>query len=215
MISKEILSTATAFVQKELGEDYSGHDFWHAKRVADTARRIALAESADPDICELAAILHDIPDDKRGLTEEEGMSKLRAWFLQTGIENSLIEIILGIIGIMSFRGGNNPPMSTLEGKVVQDADRLDAIGAIGIARVFAYSGHIGQKIYDPGLKVRPYISKLEYRTGQSTAVNHFYEKLFKLESLMNTETAKKIARKRQKFMEGYLQQFMKEWDLED
>ena len=215
MISKEILANATAFVQKELGEDYSGHDFYHAKRVADTARRIALSESADPDICELAAILHDIPDDKRGVTEEEGISKLRAWLIQTGLETSISEIILGIISTMSFRGGNNPPMSTLEGKVVQDADRLDAIGAIGIARVFAYSGHIRQKIYDPSIRVRPSMSKNEYRTGQSTAVNHFHEKLFKLESLMNTETAKKIAHKRQKFMEGYLQQFMKEWNLED
>lgn len=215
MISKEILANAMAFVQKELGGDYSGHDFWHAKRVADIARRIALAESADPDICELVAILHDIPDDKRGLTEEEGMSKLRAWLMQTGMETSIVEFILGIISTMSFRGGNNPPMSTLEGKVVQDADRLDAIGAIGIARVFAYSGHIGQKIYDPEIKARHQMSKQEYRAGQSTAVNHFHEKLFKLEPLMNTETAKKIARKRQKFMEDYLQQFMKEWNLED
>ena len=215
MISKKILANAMEFAYKELGEDSSGHDFWHVRRVAENARRIAIAESADPDICELAAMLHDIPDDKRGLSEEEGVSKLKAWLLQTGIETSIMENILGIIGTMSFRGGNNPSMSTPEGKVVQDADRLDAMGAIGIARTFAYSGHIGQKIYDPDIKVRTSVTREEYRNSPSTAVNHFHEKLFKLESLLNTKTAREMARERQKFMEVYLQQFMKEWNLEE
>lgn len=209
------MEQARQFVSLELGSDTSGHDFWNAKRVADNARKIALAESADPDICELAALLHDIPDDKRSISEDDGMELVKSWLFQAGVDSKSADHILTIIKTMSFRGGNNPPMSTIEGKAVQDADRLDAIGAIGIARVFTYSGHIGQKIHDPEIKARSAMSREEYRNGQSTAINHFHEKLLKLESLLNTGTARKIAGNRHEFMENYLRQFMREWNSED
>lgn len=212
LIKAEILARARYYVEKELCSDTSGHDWFHVKRVAESARKIALEEGADPYVCELAALLHDIPDDKRGITEEEGLRILRNWLDQEDVDNNISSQVLEIIKTMSFRGGNNPPMNTLEGKVVQDADRLDAIGAIGIARTFAYSGHVGQKIYDPDIPVRNSMSREEYRNGTSTAINHFYEKILRLESLLNTGTAKKIAEKRQEFTEKFLQQFFNEWN---
>lgn len=215
MISSEILMQARLFVARELGSDTTGHDWWHAKRVSEAARKIAQAESADPDICELAALLHDLPDDKRGIKEEDGLRLVQSWLEQAGLDGKTSEHILNIISTMSFRGGNNPPMETNEGKVVQDADRLDAIGAVGIARAFAYSGHAGQKIYDPEIKVRNSMSRNEYRNGISTAINHFSEKLLKVEALLNTASARKLAMKRQKFMEDFMQQFMKEWNSEE
>lgn len=215
MIPKNTLEEARRFVFYEMTSDTSGHDWWHARRVSEMARKIAAEEGADPNLCELAALLHDIPDDKRGLPEEEGLSRVRAWLTSQHLCTETIGHILVIIQTMSFRGGNNPPMESLEGKIVQDADRLDAIGAIGIARTFVYSGHSGQKMYDPGIPVRDSMTRKEYRDGTSTAINHFYEKLLKLEKLMNTSYARKIAAERQTVMMDFLRQFMKEWNLQD
>lgn len=211
--SRELLDKARNFAKKELSFDSGGHDWWHAQRVARTAVKIAEVEGADADFCELIALLHDIPDDKRGITEEEGLELLTQWMKSQRVPIVQIEEVLEILRKLSFRGGTNPPMDTIEGKVVQDADRLDALGAIGIARTFAYSGKKGQVIYDPGLPIRDTMTLEEYRTGESTALNHFYEKLFKLSDLMNTSYAKSIARKRVSFMEAYLEEFMKEWDF--
>ena len=215
LIKDEVIEQAREFVSKELGSETSGHDWWHIKRVSQMARRIAMEEGADPGICELAALLHDIPDDKRGISEEEGLSVLMDWMDSHGIAADSKEHILQIISTMSFRGGNNPPMNTIEGKVVQDADRLDAIGAIGIARAFLYSGHTGQAIYDPEIPVRMTMTKEEYRNGKSTAINHFHEKLLKLFKSMNTSYARQVAIKRQKFMEDFLGQFYLEWNGQD
>lgn len=176
------------------------------------ARKIALEENADPDLSELASLLHDIPDDKRGISEDTGLDLVKSWLLGHGAGREDTDKIILIISTMSYRGGTNPPMQTIEGRIVQDADRLDAIGAIGIARTFAYSGKIGQKMYDPDIPVRSVMSRDEYRNGESTAINHFHEKLLKLGGLMNTDTARKIAAERHKIMEDFLQQFMAEWD---
>lgn len=119
---------------------------------------------------------------------------------------------MNIIANMSFKGGNRPVMKTMEGKVVQDADRLDALGAVGIARTFAYSGAKGQLIHDPHLPPRGQMTQEEYRQGKSTAVNHFYEKLFKLKDLMNTEYGKKMANERHRLMEAFLDSFYQEWE---
>ncbi|MCA1030397.1 HD domain-containing protein [Bacillus timonensis] len=212
MNSAEIIARTSEFVKSSLIDDSSGHDWWHIFRVHKIAKRIAIAESADLFIVEMAALLHDIADEKLNESEKAGLNKVRLWLNKMNINQLDQNDILNIITSISFKGGNQPPVNTLEAKIVQDADRLDAIGAIGIARTFAYAGSIGDLIYDPNVKVRSSMTKEEYRLGKSTAINHFYEKLLKLERTMNTTTGKKEAKKRHQFMETYLQQFFKEWN---
>ncbi len=211
MVSESVVGKAADFARKELEGETTGHDWHHIARVWDTARHIAEKEGADMRVCELAAILHDIADEKLNDSEEAGLAKVRGWLLSVSLPEQEIDHIMEIISTMSFKGGGGPPVRTLEGKVVQDADRLDAIGAIGIARAFTYAGAKGQPIFDPGLPPRDEMTKTEYRTGKSTAVNHFYEKLLKLKELMNTETGKKLAAERHQFMAGYLRQLFSEW----
>ncbi len=213
MVNKqeEILLEAERFVQKELAADSSGHDWWHIYRVTKTAKKIAKAEHADDFICELAALLHDIADEKLNVTKEAGLKKVTNWLEEHHIEKHQLEHIMEIISTMSYNGGNNEPMKTLEGQIVQDADRLDAIGAVGIARTFAYAGWKGHAIYDPTIPSRNQMTAEEYRNQKSTSINHFYEKLLKLKDLMNTNDGKRLAEERHVFMEEYLKQFYKEW----
>jgi uncharacterized protein len=208
----EIIEKTKEFVKNTLENDASGHDWWHIVRVHNTARMIAEIEEADLFIVEMAALLHDIADEKLSISEEEGLAKVMNWLAACEIEYEQQEQIVSIIQNMSFKGGNRPSLTSIEGKVVQDADRLDAIGAVGIARTFAYAGSKGDIIYDPSVPVRDSMTKEEYRNGKSTPINHFYEKLLKLKDLMNTETAKSLAEERHQFMVNYLQQFMKEWN---
>ncbi len=210
-----ILQAACDFAREALKDDHSGHDWWHAERVAETARAIARAEGADEFICILAAILHDLADEKVAGDEEAGLAMVRAWLDRQGLAEPTAGRgaghILEIISTMSFRGGNRPPMRTLEGRVVQDADRLDAMGAIGIARTFAYGGAHGRPLHDPDAAPRGAMTETEYRQARSTGINHFHEKLLKLRGLMNTETAKKMAQGRHRFMEEFLARFHDEW----
>lgn len=212
MNQNEILQAAAEFARSELEKDSSGHDWWHIYRVAQTAITIAKQEGADEFICQLAALLHDIADEKLNTSEEAGMQKVRGWLEARQVDPASSEHVLEIISTMSFKGGNRPPMRTLEGKVVQDADRLDAIGAMGIARVFAYSGAHGRLIYNPTIAPRTEMTAEEYRSGNDTAINHFYEKLLKLKDLMNTHYGKKMARERHRVMEEYLDNFYLEWE---
>jgi uncharacterized protein len=209
--SKTIQNTES-FVKNMLENEGSGHDWFHIKRVTKTTAYIAEKEGADLFICELAALLHDIADEKICGNEEKGVTMVREWLISQEVPTETMEHILLIITTMSFKGGNNLPLQSLEAKVVQDADRLDAIGAIGIARCFVYSGAKGQLIYDPDLEPRTEMTKEEYRQGKSTAVNHFYEKLFKLKDLMNTNEGKRLANERHLFMENFLEQFYQEWN---
>lgn len=208
-----LIQTTEKFVQKQLGTDATGHDWFHVDRVRKNALYICNQEKkGDPFIIELAALLHDIPDEKLNETIEKGQEKL-ALFLQTlQISNEQRNKIKEIINTISYKGGNGPVLSSIEAKIVQDADRLDAIGAIGVARAFAYGGKKGQPIYEPGMDVREEMTLEEYRNGKSSSIHHFYEKLLKLAGLMNTETAKKSARSRQQFMELFLEEFYKEWN---
>jgi uncharacterized protein len=208
---QQILATRE-FVKGELQSESSGHDWWHIYRVTELAKRIAKEEGADEFICELAALLHDLADEKISGNEEEGIKKVRDWLNTQEIEETMSTQIIHIISTMSFKGGNRPPMSTMEGQVVQDADRLDAIGAIGIARTFAYSGAKGQLIFDPELPPRTEMTYEDYRKGKSTAINHFYEKLLKLKDTMNTEFGRKLAMDRHRMMEEYLEMFYLEWE---
>nr|WP_312029489.1 HD domain-containing protein [Paenibacillus sedimenti] len=211
---ERILLAAEALVKEKLERDSSGHDWWHIYRVVQTTKRIAAAQGADRFVCELAALLHDVADEKLNADPAAAQQELEAWLAASGTPAAQIDHVLEIIGTMSFKGGARPPMRTLEGQVVQDADRLDAIGAVGIARVFAYSGWKGRPIHDPSVMVREQMTEAEYRSGNDTAINHFYEKLLKLKELMNTDFARKLAEERHLFMEQYLEQFYAEWDGE-
>ncbi|MGG0718489.1 HD domain-containing protein [Robertmurraya massiliosenegalensis] len=208
---EKMIKLTKEYVYNELHNDNSGHDWYHIARVTAMARTIAIEEQADSFICEMAALLHDIADEKLNLTEEVGLQKVITWLNSIRMDDSTIQEIITIISTMSFKGGGQPEMASLEGKVVQDADRLDAIGALGIARTFAYAGSKGELIYDPALKPRENMTKEEYRNGQSTAINHFYEKLLKLKEKMNTNYAKQLAEDRHRIMEQYLDDFFNEW----
>ncbi|MDT8978860.1 HD domain-containing protein [Paenibacillus sp. chi10] len=209
------IERAEQYVYEELYRDSSGHDWWHIARVRRLAVRIAGEEGADVLICELAALLHDVADAKLNLDHDSGLQKVEQWLESNGIEPIVRDKVLSIIANMSYNGGNNPPMDSIEGQVVQDADRLDAMGAIGIGRTFAYAGWKGHLMHDPNLAAREAMTESEYRQQPSTAINHFTEKLLKLKALMNTSSGKQLAHKRHLVMEEFLEQFHKEWNAED
>jgi uncharacterized protein len=206
------LKLAAAFAQDKLAHDSSGHDWWHVDRVARAARTIAKEEGADGFVCELAALLHDVADEKLNVSEAVGLAIVKEWLMMHHIPSAAVEHIMEIIASLSFKGGNRPSMRTLEGQVVQDADRLDAIGAMGISRVFAYSGAKGRPIHLPHIAPRANMTAEEYRNGKDTAINHFYEKLLKLKDLMNTDYGRRMAEQRHQFMIAYLEQFYQEWE---
>ena len=209
-----ILAQATAFVRQELLHDSSGHDWWHIQRVVNLARVIAREEGADSFICELAALLHDIADYKISGDEATGLRRVHDWLQTHNVDGAAAERVMEIIATMSFGGGNRPPMTTLEGRVVQDADRLDAIGAIGIARAFAFGGSRGRALYDPDEAPQQYASKEAYHSGGSSTINHFYEKLLLLKDRMNTPYARRLAEQRHRYMQAFLDEFAREWSGE-
>ena len=209
---KDILLAAEKLAYESCKGDSSGHDWWHIVRVRNLAGTIAQKEGADVFICELAALLHDVADEKLVADPKKREEELCQWLFEQGLAEKDCQHVMTIIKTMSFKGGTNPPMTTLEGQVVQDADRLDAIGAIGIARVFAYSGAKGRPIHDPNRTARETLTLRDYRSGQDTAIMHFYEKSLKLKDLMNTDYAKTLALHRHQFLEDYLDEFLAEWD---
>jgi uncharacterized protein len=213
-IEEQWLEEAGAFARAALAGDASGHDWWHVARVRALARTIAREEGADAFVCELAALLHDVADDKITGDEATGLATVRDWLETHGMASDVADAVMEIIATMSFSGGNKPPMRTLEGRVVQDADRLDALGAIGIARAFAYGGSRGRTLYDPEQPLREYVSKAEYRASDSPTINHFYEKLLLLRGRMNTPFARRLAEHRHQIMEAYLAEFYAEWSGE-
>ncbi len=210
-----MMENAIEYVKQIFADDCSGHDYYHTMRVYQLAVQIAKQENADMLIVQLAALLHDVDDVK--LSPETYVTKKNAidFMESNGVDNKIIETVCKIIKEVSFAGTDSVVPSTIEGKCVQDADRLDAMGAIGIARTFAHGGCKGRKIYDPEIKLLVNMSKEEYRQNQnSTSINHFYEKLLLLKDMMNTDAAKKLAEHRQVVMENYLEEFMSEWEGE-
>ena len=204
------------FVHNELGSDATGHDWFHVDRVRRSALHIFKEEQVgDPFIIEMAALLHDISDEKLNESVEKGEEKLKSFLQTVSLTEKDKKHIKQIIASISFKGGTNTVLASIEAKIVQDADRMDAIGAIGIARAFAYGGKKGQPLYDPTINVREEMSIEEYRRGKSTSIHHFYEKLMRLKDLMNTETARKMAESRQQMMDAFLEQFYQEWDGKD
>lgn len=202
------------YIEEKFQNEGTGHDWFHIDRVRKLALHIQDKEGGNRDVIELSALLHDISDHKfNGGDFERGGQEARNLLESLNLENDLIEKIVLIVNSVSFKGNgvaNN--MTSLEGKIVQDADHLDAIGAIGIARTFAYGGSVNQPIYDPDVKPSVHNSKEEYQNRTHT-INHFYEKLLILEERMHTATAKSIAGERTSIMREYLKAFYSEWNF--
>ena len=213
----EVLSRTEAHVRRAMSGEGTGHDWWHVDRVRKMALRLAAEECADPYVTELAALLHDLADHKfHGGDETAGPRAARAWLQSAGADAETIDRVCAIVAGVSFRGaGVETPMPTPEGRVVQDADRLDALGAIGIARAFAYGGSRGRPLHDPGSAPEAHDSFEAYRAGTGATTNHFHEKLFLLRDRMHTAAARRVAEGRHRFMEEYLARFRAEWEGED
>lgn len=212
MKDSDILKRLELHVEKELAREASGHDWWHIVRVRHLATTIAQREKADLFICQAAALVHDLADEKLNESAQAGLDRVAQLLTKVEIDPLRQNHIMEIISTMSFKGGGGKPMTTLEGQIVQDADRLDAIGAIGIARTMAFSGNKGRLIHDPERQPRDQLTSEDYRKGDDTAIMHFYEKLLRLKNLMNTNYAKEMAEHRHAFMQAYLDEFYAEWE---
>ncbi len=214
MNKKLIISQTEKYIREKLSGEGSGHDWWHIYRVWSVAKHIAKKEKADSFIVELAALLHDIADWKFSNGDEKAGGIAAKEFLENlDVDKATIQHIAEIVDNVSFKGaGVQDKLKTIEGKIVQDADRLDAIGAVGVARAFAYGGHAGRQMHDPKIKSTLSHTFKDYKKSGQTTINHFYEKLLLLQDRMHTKTARKIAQQRHTFMEKFLKEFYFEWD---
>ena len=216
MQEQEIINSTINFVQTTLQGAEGGHDWFHIERVWRNSKAIATTENVNMFIVELAALLHDIADAKfNDGNENIGPEKARAFLQSSGVDEIIIQHVENIIRNISFKGGNFAAgFSSPELAVVQDADRLDALGAIGIARAFNYGGFKNRTLYDPSIKPDLQMDKETYKKTSAPTINHFYEKLLLLKDRMNTATGKRMAEKRHEYMSHYLEQFYKEWQGE-
>jgi len=216
MENKEIIGACEKFVKDYLKGVESGHNWQHISRVVNNARRIYREEMrGDPFTIELASLLHDVGDPKID-TSGDGISAVRSFLGGIGVSGQVIDQVVHIMRSISFRDSfGSPVQRTDELDIVQDADRLDAIGAVGIARAFSYGGSRGNEIYLPGEKITPLSSKEEYRASGVSTVGHFYDKLLKLKDMMNTKSGYRLACERHKFMELFLEQFYREVNEEE
>jgi uncharacterized protein len=216
MIQSDLISKTISFVKTKLENAEGGHDWFHIERVYRNAILISKKEVCDTIVVQLGALLHDIADSKFHDGDETIGPKIAREFLEVQqVDEVTIAHVIKIIENISYKGGNfQKEFSSIELNVVQDADRLDAIGAIGIARMFNYGGFKNRTIYDPQIAPNLKMSKEEYKKNVSPTINHFYEKLFLLKDKMNTQTGKEIAKERHRYMEGFLSQFYAEWEGE-
>ena len=215
MLTNEDQITKTiAFVKEQLANAEGGHDWFHIERVFNNVLLISKTERVDKIVVSLAALLHDIADSKFHNGDETiGPKIAREFLFNLNVDSAVIEHVINIIENISFKGGNvSRKFHSKELDVVQDADRLDAIGAIGIARCFNYGGFKNRQLYNPDIKPNLKMTKEEYKSSTAPTINHFYEKLLLLKDKMNTNTGKRIASDRHAFMELYLKQFYNEWD---
>ncbi|SET31991.1 uncharacterized protein SAMN05421676_10427 [Salinibacillus kushneri] len=212
MDKQKILTNTEQWISERFSADTTGHDLWHMKRVVRLAKHIAYQEKADPFICQLAAYLHDVSDEKLVNDVDTSIQEIFTFLTNEGVEEKDRHAVWRAIKDVSFKGNHTIP-EKMEGKVVQDADRLDALGAIGIARTFAYGGSQKNKLFDPNSPNT--LEQMDYRNPAKTTIDHFYEKLLKLKNLMNTESAKEIAEDRHQFMEQFLARFYAEWNGDD
>ncbi len=201
-----------SYVKEIFKNDSSGHDYFHSIRVYKLAMKIAESETCDKGIVMMSALLHDVDD--RKLFQTVNFANTRKILQDCMVLQAEIERVIEIIKSVSFKGIDSVIPQTIEGKIVQDADRLDAMGAIGIARAFAYGGSYGRKLYDPEIPIVNEMDEKKYLKSEGTTINHFYEKLLLLKDMLNTDTARRIAVRRQLFMERFLEEFYAEWDGE-
>lgn len=214
MNDTDLIRKTMAFVQQQLAGAEGGHDWFHIERVYKNALLIAQGENCDETVVKLAALLHDIADSKfHGGDESIGPRTARMFLESDNVPEATINHVVNIIENISFKGGNfQKTFHSKELDIVQDADRLDAIGAIGIARCFNYGGFKNRALYNPEIAPNLNMSKEQYKASASPTINHFYEKLLLLKDKMNTETGKRIALERHQYMEGFLAQFYAEWN---
>ena len=214
MTYPELINKTISFVKAKLENAEGGHDWFHIERVFKNAVLIAKNEDCDVTVVKLGALLHDIADSKFHEGDESVGPKIARDFLESeNVDEEIITHVVHIIKNISYKGGNfEKKVSSLELDVVQDADRLDAIGAIGIARAFNYGGFKNRALYDPKIAPNSRMSKEEYKKNDAPTLNHFYEKLLLLKDKMNTDTGKQIAKERHRYMEGFLAQFYAEWE---
>ena len=214
MNTNQLIERTSAFVKQQLADAEGGHDWFHIERVYKNSLLIAKTESVNLLVVQLGALLHDIADSKFHDGDESVGPKVAFDFLSSeNVDQDIIEHVIQIIKNISFKGGNfNTEFSSTELQVVQDADRLDAIGAIGIARTFNYGGFKNRALYNPDISPKLNMTKEEYKNSTAPTINHFYEKLLLLKDKMNTETGKQLAKKRHDYMETFLEQFYEEWN---
>ena len=211
-MNKDIVENIIKYVEKYFENDTSGHDFYHTLRVYKLAKQIAEKENADIELTSIIALLHDVDDCK--LVGEKGIlfENTRKILKENEIDSNKIDLICSEISKISFKGNGVNKPETLEGKIAQDADRIDDLGAIGIARTFTYGGSIGRTIYSPKIPIRDSVSDKDYITNTGTSIGYFYEKKLKTLDLMNTSEAKIIATQRTQYIKDYLNEFFEEWD---
>lgn len=221
-MDRALLDRTEAFVRSRLESRACGHDWWHIHRVRAAALRIGATLGADPALVEMAALLHDVADPKLDAAPGEGLRALADYLDGCRLPPPRRAALEEVLSRVSFTreldapasgpGPASKPPKSPELMAVQDADRLDALGAVGIARVFAYGGSKGQALHDPGLPARTGLDARTYREGRSTSINHFHEKLLKLKGLMNTAAGRALAEERHLYMAGFLERFAEEWD---
>jgi len=209
-----MIEAAKRYIEEIFAKDSSGHDAFHTLRVLKLAERIAQKEGADMETVQLAALLHDVDDRKLSPETHVNQGNAREFLRKQGVNQEKIDEICRIIAQISFKGSDTIAPDTLEGKCVQDADRLDAIGAIGIARTFAFGGSRGRKMYDPAEPPVENMDAAAYAKNEGHTINHFYEKLLLLKDMMNTAAAREMAEKRHAYMEEFLREFYAEWEGE-
>lgn len=217
-MTSELIQKTADFVRLKLQSEHTGHDWYHVERVLKTARFIQSKEGGDLELVELAALLHDLGDDEtHDFHQEKGSLILCGMMDILEIEEDLQNKIIKIVNESQWYGDETKAPSTLEGKIIQDADLLDSTGVIGLVRVFATGGNIGRVIYDPKRKPREFVSARDYplKKYRGTGINQIYEKLLKIPDRLNTETAKKIVKKRTEIVGIFLEKFYKEWNCED
>lgn len=214
--STPLVQRVAAHIKARFSSESSGHDWHHIHRVWKLARQIAGQEGANQEVAELGALVHDIADWKfHGGDDSVGPREAERLLRGEGASTEVIDAVVDIVATISYKGaGVTTRMKTLEGQCVQDADRLDAIGAIGIARCFAYGGHAGRQMYDPDVPPVLHATAEAYKAAKGTSLNHFYEKLFLLKDRMNTATGRRVAEARHRFMQDFEMQFLAEWNAE-